>query len=344
MGDNSQIEWTDATWPVVTGCTRVSPGCDHCYAFALHDKRHVAWKRGRWPDAPAQYHEPFSRVQLLEDRLGWPLKWRKPRRIFVPSMGDLFHEDVPDEFIARVFAVMALAPQHTFQVLTKRPERMTTLCTSTFWRAVEGEAPEVGGSPCASGAIKDAIRYTPEPEAEYLSNVWLGTSVENQAAADERIPHLLRTPAAVRFISAEPLLGPVDLTAIPDDEEPDGIYVWDALSGGWYDPFEYPQETVDGPIWSRIDWVIAGGESGPGARPCDVGWIRSLVSQCREAAVPVFVKQLGTCPFTVDAAGHVTGVPGPLARGGSRDHKGGDMETWPEDLRVREYPRVGGSA
>jgi len=226
----SNIQWTNETWNPTTGCTRVSAGCDHCYAFQLHDQRHVAWKRGRFPSAPAQYHVPFSRVQLLEDRLygkGSPLRWRKPRRVFVDSMSDLFHEAVPDEYIGRVFEVMRKAERHTFQVLTKRPERMRE------W---------VG-------------RSSNDP----LPNVWLGTSVEDQSAADERIPILLDMPAAVRFLSCEPLLGTVDLRR-----------------------------------WHGVSWVIVGGESGPHSRPMPLAWMSDLVVQCQDAGVAVFVKQLGS--------------------------------------------------
>src|SRR5258706_704857 len=127
---NSSISWTEATWSPVVGCKRVSAGCDHCYAFQLHDQRHVAWKRGRWPGAPQQYHKPFSQVQLLRERLSDPLKWRKPKLVFVNSMSDLFHVDVPDEFIAEIFAIMAMTPQHTYQVLTKRPERIRDTVSS----------------------------------------------------------------------------------------------------------------------------------------------------------------------------------------------------------------------
>jgi len=229
MSGKTSIHWTNDTWNPVTGCTRVSAGCDHCYAFAQHDMRHVAWKRGRFPTAPAQYHLPFSRVQLLTDRLDDPLHWRKPRRVFVNSMSDLFHDTVPDSYIAEVFAVMQRAAQHSFQVLTKRPERMARLC-------------------------RDLLPLLP--------NVWLGTSVEHQSAADERIPLLLNTPAAVRFLSCEPLLGEVDLSA----------YL-----------------SVDGA--RRLDWVIVGGESSPHHRPMQLDWARSIREQCQVADAAFFFKQ-----------------------------------------------------
>ena len=211
MSGQSKIEWTDATWNPVTGCTKVSPGCKHCYAERITK---------RWGG-------DFSKVTLHPDRLDAPLHWRKPRMVFVNSMSDLFHEDVPDYFIDDVFDVCAVAANHTFQILTKRPERM--------------------------------MRYCQDDDRSILHNVWLGVSVEDQQRADERIPHLLQTPAAVRFLSVEPMLGPVALSA-------------------WL---------------GSIDWVICGGESGPGARPMDQGWARILRDQCVHAGVPFFFKQWG---------------------------------------------------
>jgi protein gp37 len=234
MGDKSKIEWTDATWNPVVGCTRVSAGCDHCYAFQLHDTRHVAWKRGRMPTAPPQYHVPFSTVQTFPARLDQPLRWRRPRRIFVNSLSDLFHDAVPDEFIDRVFGVMGRAKWHTFQILTKRPKRMAEYVASP------GRSERVcAAADAMPGGLSGAICQGFWP----LPNVWLGVSVEDQRAADERIPLLLETPAAVRFLSCEPLLGPVDLKG--------------------YLPFqvELPPRPDRYFGWRRgIDWVIVGGE------------------------------------------------------------------------------------
>src|SRR5690348_14696881 len=171
MSGKSPIQWTDASWNPVVGCKRVSAGCDHCYAFQLHDQRHIAWKRGRWDAAPKQYRLPFSKVQLLPERLNDPLRWRKPRRVFVNSMSDLFHEDVPGEFINQVWNTMRNAKQHTYQILTKRPERLLEW-TQTKARATGWPINEI-----------------------WPDWIWLGVSVENQAAADERIPVLLETPA-----------------------------------------------------------------------------------------------------------------------------------------------------
>lgn len=247
------ISWTDATWNPVTGCSRVSPGCAHCYAFQLHDQRHEAWKAGRWPGAAPQYRRPFSDVQLFPDRLGDPFRWRTPRRVFVCSMADLFHEDVPDSFLLEVWLTMALASDHTFQVLTKRPERMRDYLVR----------------------LAPVFADTMWP----LPNVWVGTSVENQHWANERVPVLLQTPAAVRFLSCEPLLGLVDLAHVIKGAAKD------ARPADLAKPWE---------IWlDGLDWIIAGGESGPKARPCDLDWLRWLRDQCEDGGVAFHLKQLG---------------------------------------------------
>jgi protein gp37 len=296
------------------GCTRVSAGCDHCYAFALHDKRHVAWKRGRWPDAPAQYHLPFARVQLLPERLEDPLRWRTPRRVFVNSLSDLFHTDVPDRFIRQVFQVMGAARQHTFQILTKRPERMQRFVTDLM---AEGNCATLCGEtngetdaafPVRAGqSLKQSLQGS--PPWPLWPNVWLGVSVEDQSAAARRIPYLAQTPAAVRFLSCEPLLGPLDLTPWmtygPEKAE------WCLAHYGRAQPFS---------------WVIVGGESGKHARVMRLEWVRDLIGQCGAAGVAVFVKQLG----------------GQWARQtGARDRHGGDPSEWPEDVGIRTYPAGG---
>jgi protein gp37 len=240
MSATTGIEWTDATWNPVTGCTKVSAGCDHCYAETFAE---------RWRGTAGHYFENGFDVELRPDKLDLPLKWRQPKRIFVNSMSDLFHDSVPDEYIAEVFAVMAAAPQHTFQVLTKRHARLRSLVGSQkFWADVEHGVLDQHG-------VLD-IEWP-------LPNVWLGVSTENQQWADIRIPALLDTPAAVRFISAEPLLGPI------------------------YLPFKW---TTGQP---RIDWVIAGGESGRGARPMHPDWPRVLRDICNSADIPFLFKQWG---------------------------------------------------
>jgi protein gp37 len=280
MSDHSHIEWTQATWNPTTGCSRVSPGCDHCYIDRTPPFR-MAHRRFSGPEVGAT-----TGVLLHEDRLTLPLHWRKPRRIFVNSLSDLFHADVPDSFIARVFAVMAVASQHTFQLLTKRHGRMRSLLSSPAFceRAYEALG-DLYGNP-KSAAVDDWV-YDICTEAKWpLPNVWLGVSVEDQHWADVRIPALLDTPAAVRWISAEPLLGPVDL--LGDRERPGpaivrtGVYSWTQF-GTEYD--------YDDQI--EIDWVVVGGESGPRARPMVPSWALSLLDQCQAAGVPFHFKQWG---------------------------------------------------
>lgn len=267
MGDHSGIQWTDATWNPTTGCTRVSAGCDNCYAFQLHDQRHLAHTEGRFPNAPAQYHKPFSEVQLIPERLALPLRWTKPRRIFVDSMADLFHAKVPDTYIASVFAVMAAAQRHTFQVLTKRPQRMQKLLGGPEFEYLLYAAAEN-----LAGDLGWCDLNLPNPWRWPLPNVWLGTSVENQEAA-YRIDWLVKTPAAVRFLSCEPLLGSINL-------EP---WLWEEAGPEWAGKNPSP----------NLGWVIVGGESGPGYRPVDLDWVRDLRDQCQAASTPFFFKQVG---------------------------------------------------
>lgn len=259
MSDNSSIEWTDATWNPVTGCTEVSPGCDHCYAKTFAE---------RWRGTPGHHFEQGFDVVLRPERLDQPLRWKKPRRVFVNSMSDLFHDSVPDLFITRVFEIMEQASEHTFQVLTKRHARMRSFVRRRELDKQEYAAKfdhcpteEMRNSPAAECARRRA--------ASPPANIWLGVSVENQQWADIRIPALLDTPAAVRWISAEPLLGPVDLDGhLPYDDQCDGL-----IRG--------------------VDWVVAGGESGPGSRPMHPDWARGLRDQCTSASVPFFFKQWG---------------------------------------------------
>lgn len=271
----SAIEWTDETWNPVVGCDQVSPGCAHCYAKELHDMRHRAYQAGKLRNLP-QYAQPFEVVQLMPDRVDAPLHWRKPRRVFVNSMADLFHDDVPFDFIDRVFAVMALADRHTFQVLTKRPTRMLEYFSDPWqWAKVEGTAQAIYEAQTGEDPSMWLAVHGP------LGNVWLGVSVENQRWANERIPLLLQTPAAVRFLSCEPLLGPIDLTRL----RPKGSTWLDCLDGREH----IGRGVFDGD--ERVDWVIVGGESGPDRRECKVGWIEDVVAQCEFAGVPCFVKQ-----------------------------------------------------
>lgn len=276
MSGVTAIEWSERVWNPVTGCSKVSEGCRNCYAETLSHRFRRTTKPWTAPYAA-------ENVVLHPDRLADPLKWRKPALVFVNSMSDVFHENVPYEFIDRVFAAMAMT-DHTFQVLTKRPHRM--------WRYMTYSLRENA----VISAMDDDYDAVPGGKWAWpLSNVWLGVSTEDQQTAEERIPHLLNTPAAVRFLSAEPLLGPIDLRAIPDTVSPGG-WVYDALAGGWYLPASddgYPEVSGDGPDMGLIDWVIAGGESGMRSRPLDLDWARSLRDQCVAAGVPFFFKQVG---------------------------------------------------
>jgi protein gp37 len=328
MGAESKIEWTDATWPVVKGCDYVSPGCANCYAadlihrHAQHPNEKISLPLAGLTEVRNGRARWTGKVYLNEPHLNDPLKWKKGRMIFVPSHGDLFHEDVPDEFICRVFKVMGQAKQHTFQVLTKRAERM-----QQFMREQTNAH--------AIRSLEDAQFCVQWP----LPNVWLGVSVENQTTADERIPQLLNTPAAVRFLSCEPLLDAVDLTRI---WLKDRSGYWNALTGKLTFRItldaggEAWAETEDA-ITGRIGWVIVGGESGSGARSFNVDRARTILEQCRGATVPAFVKQLGAKPVCDDPVYPDLRVLNQMA-----DPKGGEPEEWPADLQVREFPNVKG--
>jgi protein gp37 len=305
MSAVTSIAWTDRTWNPVRGCSRVSSGCTRCYAetvAARFSGPGLAYEGlARWHVrggpiaaedtklwAPGEREARWTgKIRLVPEALDEPLRWRKPQRIFVNSMSDLFHEEVPDEFIDRVFAVMAIAPRHTFQVLTKRPERMRAYLAGRGRH--EGIA-RAAFDLVQAGRVRgwDWKSFRGGAEMPWpLPNVHLGVSVEDQAAADERIPLLLKTPAVVRFISAEPLLGRVDLHSIELPSE----YNITVTTPGRISALTRDHEDRFYSAPAALDWVIVGGESGPKARPTDVAWIRSIVEQCRAASVPCFVKQ-----------------------------------------------------
>lgn len=320
----TKIEWTDESWgPIAafdreTGqrgwfCTKVSPGCTNCYSEG----------RNVWIGNGHRYTvKNLEKVELRLVNLDKPLHWKKPRMIFVCSMTDLFHEAIPDEFIDQVFATIALCPQHTFQVLTKRPERMAEYFSHSHRDTIiESAVWEIRPEHVAARKRGEDIERRHPPIALPLPHVWLGTSIENQKAADERIPHLLNTPAAVRWVSCEPLLGTLD--------------IWGAaVQGGT--PYMAAVQL--------LHWVVVGGESGTRARSMDIAWARSIVAQCKAAGVPAFVKQLGADP-------RVT-IPTPCEKWpdseteyslGLKSKKGNDPSEWPKDLQVREYPEARGA-
>jgi protein gp37 len=257
VSDKSKIEWTGASWNPVRGCTKVSPGCKHCYAETFAE---------RFRGVPGHPYEKGFDLRMVPEKMEDPLHWKKPRRIFVNSMSDLFQEGVPDAYILNVAEVMAKANWHTYQVLSKR-----------------------------SGRMADMLNTVLRSYAE-LKHIWWGVSVEDKKYGLPRIEHLRSAFAAVRFLSIEPLLEDVcDLN----------------LNG--------------------IHWVIVGGESGHGARPFDLQWARSILSQCRDQRVPCFMKQIGRRPTD-------GGIPIAVS-----DFKGGDPQEWPEELRVREFPECADS-
>lgn len=303
MGDRTGISWTDSTWNPVRGCSRVSAGCEHCYAEGV---------AGRF-SGPGLPYEGLVRItpkgakvwngktKMVPHMLDQPLRWKKPRRIFVNSMSDLFHESISNEDITSVFGVMSAAPRHTFQVLTKRAARMLE------WFSWMRRDPIAKLAEAAHGLEweRDAV-YNRKPDGNVpvwpLPNVWLGVSAENEEALEARVPELLDTPAAVRFVSYEPALGPIDF-------------------GQWLDS--------GSPAMPWLDWIIVGGESGAGARPFRQEWALSTVQQCAAAGVSVFVKQMGARCLDEDGG-----------RIRFRDGAGADPNEWPEELRVQQFPEA----
>lgn len=381
MAANTKIEWTDMTWNPIVGCQIVSPGCTNCYAMKMAAR---VEKMAAATGTPTLYEGTTmpskagavwtGRVAMAsEATLLKPLSWKKPRRIFVNSMGDLFADGVPDEWIDRVFAVMALCPQHTFQVLTKRPERMREYLKECEQRL----ALLTLNLACFTGTSLDKPRQHPafRQEGDFgptimdaphvigfetwpLPNVWLGVSVEDQTRADERIPILLNTPAAVRWISAEPLLGPIDLNRLFQVSDDSLTQSWESALNGKrfsaYGGLDGNGGDVEG--FSKLDWVVCGGESGTKARPMHPDWARSLRDQCADAGVPFFFKQWGEFKEldNLDGTTHTTVVdadseeaeewlthcnnPTFLSGCGQRFHHVDDI---PANLKVRLLDRVG---
>lgn len=350
----SKIEWTEKTWNPVVGCSVISPGCTNCYAMkmaarieaadeAAYRKRvEMTVEQLSDPDAAEQTRADMNNTRVPSHYAGttqpskagpvWtgklslaperiltePLRRREPTTYFVNSMSDLFHEDVPDEWILRVLDVIRMASydggsnigrigggegQHTFQCLTKRSARMRDVMRRLRWNG-------------------EHLHLLDEDDGRarvLLKNLWLGVSCERQQEADARIPELLSTPAAVRFVSAEPLLGPINFNTIdlPGGEFEVAPLGWKHLDRG---------ENTD----PRLDWIIVGGESGANARPMALGWAKDIVRQCKAANVPVFVKQMGAHPTNREGerCPHI------------KHKKGADMAEWPVDLRVREMPNA----
>ena len=321
MAAKSNIEWTGASWTPIrarnlrTGkvgwhCEHATTGCEFCYAEDLNK-----WVGTGFAFKPG--HRKDIEIFLDDEMLLAPLRWKKSRKIFVCSMTDLFADFVEDDWLHKIVAIMGACEDrglgHTFQVLTKRPARMLQ------WMRQHGSKAWNGGRI--------------GPEAWPARNLWAGVSCERQQEADERIPLLLQTPAAVRFISAEPLLGPIDLHKMPFTSG-DPRHHFDALTGQALLYGEgingNPDMTIrmEKPTFAKLDWVIVGGESGPHARPFHLTWAESLIDQCETAGVACFVKQLGACAIS-------DGYPMHYA-----DRKGGDWDEWPDALRVRQFPEA----
>lgn len=280
---SSSIEWTDETWNPTVGCSEVSPGCDNCYAARVAHRGMTSSHAGLTALIEGKGIRWNGKVRTMDDRLGQPFRWRQPRRVFVDSMSDLFHREVPRDFLLEVWLTMALTPRHTYQVLTKRPRRM---------RALVPERAEVETALSLAQVTGHVAWERPDyaiDDEGWLPNVWLGTSIEQDRFVG-RADYLRVTPAALRFLSLEPLLGPL------------------------------PHLNLAG-----IGWVIVGGESGPGARPLNLDWLRTIRDQCAEAGVPFFVKQLGRHQAKAlgmsEAKGHV-------------------LSEFPDDLQIREVPHV----
>lgn len=295
----TKIEWTDKTWNPVTGCTKISPGCKNCYAHTMANR--LAGRFG-YPEPPDQF-----KVTLQWDRIDQLMHWKKPRMVFVCSMGDLFHKDVPFWYVDAVFGRMYAYERHTFQVLTKRPDRMLDYFNWTKHHFFSRNVP--------------------------LPNVWLGVSVEDQDHL-RRVVKLLQCPAAVHFVSLEPLLSRMDLSrlVIPG-RYPRARTIYNFIDRTRYD-IDFHGFGVGAPLGPRLDWVIIGGESGPGSRPMDPQWAKIVVAQCKATGIPVFVKQMGKA-WAVQHNPFDDRLTTVWQQG---DTKGATMEYWPEDLRVREYP------
>ena len=299
------ISWTDETWNPTVGCSKISEGCRNCYAIGQSHRNAAI---GETMPNPGRLKHYEGLTEKRGDRVEWtgvvnfvpealeiPLKWKKPRRIFVNSMSDLFHESVTDEQLDRIFGVMGLTPRHTYQVLTKRPKRMMEYLTKQSIGSIfDSDSVESLG-------FEDRMFLKGFGGVIPFENIWLGVTVENQQAANDRIPLLLQCPSALRFLSCEPLLEPVSL-------------------GKWI---------------NDLGWAIVGGESGPGARNCNVEWMKSIVNQCQKAEVPVFVKQLGAKPCQV--YGRILGktITWPIS-----DRKGAIVAEFPDYLQVQQFPEV----
>jgi protein gp37 len=323
MSKDSNIEWTENTWGLVTGCEFAGEECINCYA--LKD----SWRLSHNPiiKVSEPYRDTVIKtangkkqwsgvIKCHPDRLKWVLKWKQPSKIFVCNMADLFHKEVPDDFIDLAFAYMAIANHHTYQVLTKRAERMYKYFTVESAQRVSRIYHQLLLDGVAGKVKQDYVKrhcmVFDIDEWWPMSNVWLGVSAGTQKAADERIPFLTETPAKVRFLSCEPLLEELDLSEF--------------LNIDYYVPTMQTPDDSGVLYYNAIDWIIAGGESGPHSRVCHIEHLRSLTHQCQKAQVRIFIKQLGAKPLLNNAPYKIS------------DKKGGILTEFPEDLQIRQFP------
>lgn len=313
MAESTTIQWSQATWNVVTGCSVVSPGCTpNCYAMRLAGTRLKNHPSRIGLTIPTKTGPVWTgEVRFNETWLDQPLRWKRSRMIFVCAHSDLFHENVPDEWLDRIFAVIALAPQHTFQILTKRPERMRAYLSNeaTYQRILRAAEPVRAMRPHLG-----SIPISDPRHGAFWPHVWHGTSVESQDWADKRIPELLATPSAVHWVSYEPALEGVDFHDLVCRETGSSTACPICLGG--------------------LEWIVVGGESAQNkpARAFDLAWARKVIAQCRRAGIAPFVKQLGGNVIDTSSEPH--------RLISYRDKHGGDITEWPEDLRVREFPHV----
>jgi protein gp37 len=338
----TDIEWADRVWNFLRGCTMISPGCQHCYA--MQQAHRFNYAGGAYegltemgPEGPRWN----GTVRFIKDKLREPLTVKAPKRWFVNSMSDLFHKDVEFDQIDQAFAIMAQTPHHTYQILTKRSETMRIYSNSVealspVERSMRMLRAQYKGHPAEHVVLSGIDPANVGPFPWPLPNVWLGVSVEDQVQANRRVQALLDTPAAVRWVSYEPALELVDLTNLSVIG-----HSLDALEGEWYS--SNTGCAVSDKTDNRLDWIVVGGESGPHARPFNINWARFVVRQCKTAGVACFVKQVGAKPYACREStkgrfrDHVTCIDEGFED--IRDPKGGDMSEWPEDLRVREFPR-----
>lgn len=364
MSKNTKIEWADSSWSPWRGCTKVSPGCANCYAETL-SKRNPSvlgeWGKGKPRVLAKNWNEPFAwNRRAAQQRIEYENRWEgtlrdthkphslpppPPRPSVFPSLCDWLDDEVPIEWLIRFLELIHNTPNLNWLLLTKRPENFRQRLAECLADRMEVYIglEDHSARMSARAAWKAWDMVDGWLNGNPPQNVWFGVSVEDQIRADERIPLLLQIPARVRWLSLEPLLGPVGLECVNDGSwwDMEGANKYDALRGiaYWLQHGSYDHGLGGGP---KLDWLVIGGESGGGARPCDVEWIRSIIDHGLTSRVPVFVKQLGAVPAGSWVKGEDDMRPLDSAGWGNRIRhpKGGEWNEWPADLRIRQYPEV----